>query len=159
MKYSSVTIALAWTFRVRTFRRLALTAIAASLVVPLLVPNARAQDMSAQDTPAQEAAEAVNLECAAEPLSGSGPGFSSSRDASEDAAVEGWLEKAKAVYPEATWETAKDADIACAVQGLYSKCFAQGTPCRPKAQDAQDGAGSDAGATAAAPAGEAPKAE
>lgn len=80
----------------------------------------------------QGAAPPPDLECASETLSGSGPGFSSSRDASEAAAMEAWLEKAKAVYPDATWESAKDANLACMVQGLYSKCFADGIPCRPK---------------------------
>lgn len=82
--------------------------------------------------PGEEAAAATNMECAAEPLSGSGPGFLSSRDESEEVAVKAWLEQAQAVYPEAAWETAKDADISCAVQGLYSKCFADGIPCKPK---------------------------
>ena len=106
-----------------------------------------------------DAADTANLECAGEPLSGSGPGFSSSREASEEAARAAWLEKAKAIYPEASWESAKDADVACAVQGLYSKCFAQGTPCRPKSDDAADDGGADAGSTAAAPQSEAPKPE
>ena len=82
-----------------------------------------------------EAAEtSANLECAGEMLSGSGPGFTSSRDDAEDAALTSWLEKAKAIYPEATWEIAKDANLSCAVQGLYSKCFADAIPCKPKAE-------------------------
>ena len=151
-------------FRTKTIRRLVSTAAALLLALPLLVQHARAEDMDAQGIDAQgmdagpDAAESANLECAGEPLSGSGPGFSSSRDASEEAARAAWLEKAKAVYPEATWESAKDADVACAVQGLYSKCFAQGTPCRPKSDDAaaNDG-GADSDSVAAAPDGEAPK--
>ncbi|ODR99665.1 hypothetical protein AUC69_08580 [Methyloceanibacter superfactus] len=140
--------------------RLALTVAVLSLALPLLASSLRAEDMSGQDMAGQDmdampdAAENPNLECATEPLSGSGPGFSSSRDASEEAARAAWLEKAKAVYPEATWETAKDADVACAVQGLYSKCFAQGIPCRPKAADADD-----ADAAAAAPESDTPKPE
>jgi hypothetical protein len=74
----------------------------------------------------------ANLECHGEPITGSGPGFTSSRDQSEQAARDNWLEKAKAIYPEANWDIAHDAGISCAVQGLYSKCFAQGTPCRPR---------------------------
>jgi len=89
-------------------------------------------DLSVPKEGEEPAAPAVALECASESISGSGPGFTSSRDDSEAAAVEAWLKKAQAVYPEATWETAKDSDIACAVQGLYSKCFADGIPCRPK---------------------------
>jgi hypothetical protein len=144
--------------------RLALTVAVLSLALPLLASSLRAEDMTGQEMAGQDmagqdmdampdAAENPNLECATEPLSGSGPGFSSSRDASEEAARAAWLEKAKAVYPEATWETAKDADVACAVQGLYSKCFAQGIPCRPKAADADD---ADA---AAAPESEAPESD
>jgi hypothetical protein len=127
--------------------RLALTVAVLSLAQPLLASSLRAEDVAAPP----DGAETGNLECAAEPLSGSGPGFSSSRNASEDAARAAWLEKAQAVYPEATWETAKDADVACAVQGLYSKCFAQGIPCRPRSDDG--------GTTAAAPESEAPKPE
>ena len=97
---------------------------------------ARAQD--AFDLSVPEANEAVgqksNMECAGESLSGSGPGFVSSRDKSEETAIKAWLEKAKAVYPEATWENAKDSNFACVVQGLYSKCFADGIPCKPKVQ-------------------------
>ncbi len=115
-------------------------------------PDAATSAPETSDAAALDAAAAANLDCAAEPLSGSGPGFTSSREASEDAAVAGWLEKAKASYPEATWENAKDADVSCAVQGLYSKCFAQGIPCQPKA---------DAGGTTAAapPESDAPKSE
>ena len=74
------------------------------------------------------------FECHAEVLSGSGAGFKSSQEESEDAAIANWLEKAHAIYPEATWETAKDSGIQCVKQGLYSKCFANGFPCRPKAE-------------------------
>ena len=56
-------------------------------------------------------------------------------DESEQAAIANWLEKAKAVYPEATWETAKDSGMQCVKQGLYSKCFATGFPCRPTTTD------------------------
>jgi len=146
-------------FRTKTTRRLVSTAAALLLALPLLAQHARAEDMDAQGMDASpDAAETANLECAGEPLSGSGPGFSSSRDASEEAARAAWLEKAKAVYPEATWESAKDADVACAVQGLYSKCFAQGTPCRPKSDDAAANDGdADSDSVAAAPGSETPK--
>lgn len=80
----------------------------------------------------EEAGPPPDVECASESLSGSGAGFRSSRDESEAAAIEAWLEKAKAVYPEATFDNAKDSNLACAVQGLYSKCFADGIPCKPK---------------------------
>jgi hypothetical protein len=82
--------------------------------------------------PGVEAGPAPNMECAAEPLSGSGPGFLSSREDSENAAINAWTEKARAVYPEATWDNAGDSNLSCAVQGLFSKCFADGIPCKPK---------------------------
>ena len=130
-------------FACRHRRHLAMTAALAAVVTCLPMPQlfpefgvgaARAQDAFDLSVPKPGAEEEVpdNMECAGEPVSGSGPGFSSSRDESEEAAIEAWLEKAQAVYPEATWETAKDADISCAVQGLYSKCFADGIPCKPK---------------------------
>ncbi len=96
--------------------------------------SASAQDAFDLSVPEADDTAAVpsNLECAGESLSGSGPGFVSSRDESEEAAIESWLKKAQAVYPEATWENAKDSNLSCAVQGLYSKCFADGIPCKPK---------------------------
>ena len=72
------------------------------------------------------------FECHDKALTGSGAGFKSSQDESEEAAIADWLEKAKAVYADATWETAKDQSMQCVKQGLYSKCFALGFPCRPK---------------------------
>src|SRR5680860_897157 len=139
----------------KSVRHLGLSAAIAVLAVlaVLAIPALAGTELAA---PAADAApEGPALDCATEPVSGSGPGFSSSRDDSEDAAREAWLEKAKAIYPEATWQTAKDAGVACAVQGLYSKCFAQGIPCRPQAE----GGGVDAGSAAAAPEADAPAAE
>ena len=108
----------------RTVRRFALPAAVALLALPAL-----AQPM----LPGGELSDPfANSECSAEPVTGSGPGFSNSRDDSEDAARKIWLEKAIKVYPEATWDTAKDSGVSCVVQGLYSKCFAQAIPCRPK---------------------------
>ena len=75
------------------------------------------------------------FECHDKALEGSGAGFKSSLDESEQAAIADWLEKAKAVYPDATWETAKDQSMQCVKQGLYSKCFAAGFPCRPTTTD------------------------
>jgi len=114
---------------------------------PALAPQAFAQDAFDLSVPKEgmEAGPAPNMVCAPEPLSGSGQGFLSSREESEDAAIKAWTEKAHAVYPEADWENAGDANLSCAVQGLFSKCFADGIPCKPK------GAGEDDGETAAAP--------
>jgi GH24 family phage-related lysozyme (muramidase) len=92
---------------------------------PAPAPEGAAQDAASSGTP-------KGFECHGEPLTGSGPGFKNSQGESEEVAVADWLEKAHAVYPDATWEAAKDSFIQCVKQGLYSKCFATGTPCRPK---------------------------
>jgi hypothetical protein len=117
-----------------SIRLLVLTAASLALTFAAPLAPAFAVDEFDLSVPheGEEAAPAPDLECAAESLSGSGPGFVSSRDESEEAALTAWLEKAKQVYPEATWDLAKDANISCAVQGLYSKCFADGIPCKPK---------------------------
>jgi len=78
------------------------------------------------------AAAPKNLECSGEAVTGSGPGFKSSQEESEQAARANWTEKARAVYPDADWAAAKEPFIQCVKQGLYSKCFATGVPCRPK---------------------------
>ena len=129
----------------RTVRRFALPAAVALLALPAL-----AQPM----LPGGELSDPfANSECSAEPVTGSGPGFSNSRDDSEDAARKFWLEKAIKVYPEASWDTAKDSGVSCVVQGLYSKCFAQAIPCWSKSGEAKSdgaksgGASSDAAAS------------
>jgi len=136
--------------------RLASIAAAMALALPVsalvvFAPQAMAQqdafDLSVPKE-GMEAGPAPNMVCAPDPLSGSGPGFLSSREESEDAAIKAWTEKAHAVYPEADWENAGDANLSCAVQGLFSKCFADGFPCKPK------GDGEGDGETAAAPNGE-----
>lgn len=115
-----------------SIRLLVLTAASLALAAPLVPASAQDEFDLSVPHEGEEAAPPPDLECAAESLSGSGPGFVSSRDDSEEAALESWLEKAKKIYPEATWDLAKDANISCAVQGLYSKCFADGIPCKPK---------------------------
>ncbi|MGA9605167.1 MAG: hypothetical protein WBQ82_13730, partial [Methyloceanibacter sp.] len=62
-------------------------------------------------------------------LTGSGPGFDSSREHSQETAKADWLAKARAIYTDASWETAKELSLTCAQQGLYSKCFASAIPC------------------------------
>ena len=89
----------------------------------------------AGQTPPAPSPVPKGFECHSEALSGSGAGFKSSQEESENAAVANWLEKAKAIYADASWETAKDAGIQCVKQGLYSKCFANGFPCHPKTPD------------------------
>lgn len=129
-------------------RHFVLTAAAAASLVFMpaaWAPEAGAQDAFDLSVPKEdeEAAPAPDMECAGESLSGSGPGFLSSRKESEEVAIKAWLEKAQAVYPEATWENAGDSNLACAVQGLYSKCFADGIPCKPKGDGGEAAADSE----------------
>jgi hypothetical protein len=82
---------------------------------------------------------AFALECASEPVSPRGLGFTPSPERSAEAAKEEWLKKAVTVYKDAKWETAKDPDMFCATQGLYSNCKVTAKPCgnepaAPKAQ-------------------------
>ena len=79
-----------------------------------------------------ESAPQKGVECHDKALTGSGPGFKSSQEESEEAAKKDWLEKAQAIYADADWNAAKDSLMQCVKQGLYSKCFATGIPCRPK---------------------------
>jgi hypothetical protein len=100
----------------------------AGLAMLALVAPGLAQDEGDEELELDPA----TLDCHAEPIEGSGPGFLSARKDSEQAAIDNWLEKAKAVFPDADWKYALDSGVACVVQGLYSKCFALGTPCKPK---------------------------
>ncbi|MGZ8399733.1 MAG: hypothetical protein ACXWVI_00300 [Methyloceanibacter sp.] len=70
--------------------------------------------------------------CHDKALTGTGPGFKDSREASQQAATDDWLAKAKAVYPDADLAKAKDVKWECVKQGLYSKCFVTAVPCHPK---------------------------
>jgi hypothetical protein len=87
------------------------------------------QGAPAQGAPAPEPVRPPGFACGDKALSGTGPGFDSSREHSEQTAKENWLEKAKAIYADAAWETAKDINMTCVKQGLYSKCFASAIPC------------------------------
>lgn len=120
---------------------LSATVTAAALLLAAILslgaaPRALAQDAFDLSVPKPDVdtSEAANLECGSEVLSGSGPGFTADRDEAEEVAIAAWLEKARAIYPEAEWDNARDSNLACAVQGLYSKCFADGIPCKPKAE-------------------------
>jgi hypothetical protein len=73
--------------------------------------------------------------CGDKALTGSGPGFKSSQEESEEAAIKDWRDKADAVFADADWNTAKDPILECVKQGLYSKCFATGVPCHPKPKE------------------------
>jgi hypothetical protein len=115
--------------------------LAAGLIVALWSPLfAQDGDQTPGDDPAaeeglpgdQEAPEAPpppNLECHGDKVEGSGQGFLSSQEASEEAAIAAWLELAKKQDPLTKWENAGKAELSCVKQGLYSKCFAIGVPC------------------------------
>jgi hypothetical protein len=85
----------------------------------------------AADPPAPEPVK-PGMQCSDKPLIGTGPGFKDSREASELAAKDDWLAKAKAVYPDADFANAKHVKWECVKQGLYRKCFVSAVPCRPK---------------------------
>src|SRR5262245_39559781 len=72
------------------------------------------------------------MQCSDKALVGTGPGFKDSREASELAAKEDWLTKAKAVFADADFGNAKDVNWECAKQGLYTKCFVSAVPCHAK---------------------------
>lgn len=86
----------------------------------------------AQTAPPSQSGPPKGYACHDKALTGSGPGFKSSQDESEEAAVADWLSKAAAIFADADWNTAKDPIMECVKQGLYSKCFATGVPCHPK---------------------------
>jgi hypothetical protein len=92
-------------------------------------PSATEPAQGAAPGPTAQPAPAEGLQCQDKALSGSGPGWNNSQEKSEDAAKTDWLTKALAVYSDATWSTAKNPNMECVKQGLYSKCFATGLPC------------------------------
>lgn len=75
------------------------------------------------------AAHAAELECADTPVVARGLGFTPSPEKSAEAAKRAWLEKALTVYSDATMETAKDPQMMCVNQGLYSNCKISAVPC------------------------------
>ena len=100
----------------------------------LAVPPAHAAEPPADEAAAPQAPSGPpkGYECHDKALTGSGPGFKSSQEESEEAALADWLGKAQAVYADADWKTTMDPVMECVKQGLYSKCFATGVPCHPK---------------------------
>ena len=75
------------------------------------------------------AGHAAALQCADKEVSARGPGFTPSPETSMAAAKTEWLKKATEVYSDATMETAKNPQIMCASQGLYSNCTLTAVPC------------------------------
>ncbi len=109
-------------------------------VAALALAAAPGSAFAAEEAPPEKLNVPEGFECSGQPVSGSGPGFADSRDKSEQAAIDDWLAKARAVYDEADWDTAFDKKLGCAKQGLYSKCFIDAVPCRPKAGASQESA-------------------
>ena len=72
---------------------------------------------------------AAELECADDAVSAHGNGFSPSPEQSAEAAKIEWLKKATAIYSDAKMETAKNPQISCVNQGLYSNCTISAVPC------------------------------
>jgi hypothetical protein len=89
------------------------SALGAAALVLVLVPAAKGEE----------------LQCADKPVKAWGLGFSPSPEQSMEAAKKEWLAKAVTIYSDAKWETAKQPDMMCVTQGLYSKCAATGVPC------------------------------
>ncbi len=111
--------------------------VLALAIAPLKASAAEpGQATGAAPTPAPEPVLPPGFTCNDKPVTGSGPGFDSSRDHSEQTAKEAWLGKATAIYADATWQTAKRLDMTCVKQGLYSKCFASAVPCGAKKSSA-----------------------
>jgi hypothetical protein len=120
---------------VRVARSFLCALVFALLILPFVAAPAQAAEGGAANPPAGEGTQAAEPQrppgfaCSDKALTGTGPGFDSSREHSEDTAKAAWLEKAKAIYSDATWEGAKEIDMICVKQGLYSKCFARAIPC------------------------------
>lgn len=115
----------------------AIAAIGLMLLASLAFAQDDAFDLSVPKPDAGAGADPyANLECGTEMLTGSGPGFMADRDHAETVAIDDWVQKASKVFPdtELDFDLAKDSNLSCAVQGLYSKCFADGIPCKPKAE-------------------------
>lgn len=72
---------------------------------------------------------AGELECSDEPVTARGLGFSPSPEQSAQKAKQEWLKKAVTIYSDAAWDMAKDHQMICVNQGLYSNCKVSAVPC------------------------------
>jgi hypothetical protein len=72
---------------------------------------------------------AEELRCAAEAVTARGVGFYPSPELSMEAAEKEWQAKALTIYGDAKWETAKEPQMSCVNQGLYSNCTVSAVPC------------------------------
>jgi hypothetical protein len=112
-----------------------ISGVVLSVALALVFAPAHAEDSPADQGAAPQAPPSgppKGYECHDKALTGSGPGFKSSQEESEEAALADWLAKAQGIYADADWKTTKDPVLECVKQGLYSKCFATGVPCHPK---------------------------
>lgn len=73
--------------------------------------------------------QAAELQCADKPVMARGNGFQPSPELSAELAKAEWLKKAILIYSDATMETAKDPEMNCVNQGLYSNCAILAVPC------------------------------
>jgi hypothetical protein len=96
-----------------------------SIVASLIRPAVVAAVLLVAAPPIVPAAE---LECADDAVSAHGNGFSPSPELSAEAAKIEWLKKATAIYSDAKMETAKNPQISCVNQGLYSNCTISAVP-------------------------------
>jgi len=103
-----------------------------SLVLFSVAALASLPSQAGQSAPPTQSDPPKGYQCHDEPITGSGPGFKSSQEESEEEAIADWLEKAMKIYPDADWNTAKDPVMQCVAQGLYRKCFVTGVPCQRK---------------------------
>jgi hypothetical protein len=115
-------------------------AAAALVVLAASGASAAAPAPAGETAPAGEAEAAADLKCHEDAVMGRGPGFLPSQKESADVAKAAWLTKAQAVFSDANWDTAKEQNLLCAKQGLYSNCTATAIPC-----------GNEPGAAAEAP--------
>ena len=79
------------------------------------------------------ALKAQEVQCSDKEISARGPSFTPSPETSMEAAKTEWLKKATEIYSDATMEMAKNPQMMCASQGLYSNCTITAVPCGTKA--------------------------
>jgi hypothetical protein len=103
--------------------------VSAGVMMAPALSEAAEPEPQAASPPAAQPAPSSELSCEDKALTGSGPGFKSSQEESEAAAIKDWLDKARAVYSDADWKKTKEPRMECVKQGLYSKCFAIAIPC------------------------------
>jgi hypothetical protein len=115
--------------------KVAFHAVALAAALACAPANAAAPSPDADAETAVPSGPPKGYVCGDKAFTGSGPGFKSSQEESEEAAINDWRDKAGAVFADADWNAAKDPILECVKQGLYSKCFATGVPCHPKPKE------------------------